>query len=212
MIPNLIEIVVRRISTDEAALPASLADDERAYASQLVAHRRSEWVAWRSVLRENAERWGVGSRALKVAYAATGEPIFEGLEGSISVTHCRGYVAVARSRGGRCGIDVERLDRNFENVESKYISATERQLAERVGQPDFRAAIWCAKEAVYKYLRREGIDFQRDMQVVDFEQGGAYLDIESFGERLRCAIFPLDGAILVATAKGEVNFELRKEF
>lgn len=209
MIPNLIEIVVRRISTDEAALPASLADDERAYASQLVAHRRSEWVAWRSVLRENAERWGVGSRALKVAYAATGEPIFEGLEGSLSVSHCRGYVALARSREGRCGIDIERLDRKFETVENKYINATERQFAESVGQPDFRAVIWCAKEAVYKYLGREGVDFRRDIQVVDFDPKGAYLDIETFGERLRCAIFQLDDAILVATAKGDVNFVLR---
>ena len=209
MIPNLIEIVVREISSDDSALFESLAEDERAYALQLSARRRAEWVSWRALLRENAERWTVGEQALKVAYAATGEPIFEGLEGSISVSHCRGYVALARSREGRCGIDIERLDRKFETVENKYINATEHQFAESVGQPDFRAVIWCAKEAVYKYLGREGVDFRRDIQVVDFDPKGAYLDIETFGEHLRCAIFQLDDAILVATAKGDVNFVMR---
>lgn len=206
---NTIEIVVREIPSNISTLFNSLAEDERAYALQLSARRRAEWVAWRALLRENAERWSVGEQALKVAYAATGEPIFEGLEGSLSVSHCRGYVALARSHEGRCGIDIERLDRKFETIEDKYISSAERALAEGVDTVDFRAATWCAKEAVYKYLGREGVDFRRDMQVVALDPTGVYIDIEAFGERLHCAIFQLDGALLVATAKGEVSFVLR---
>ena len=127
LIVNPIEVVVRAIPSDEQSLFESLAEDERAYAATLAANRRREWVAWRALLRERAERWGVGEQALRVAYSTSGEPLFEGLEGSISVTHSRRYVALARSWQGRCGIDIEQLDRNFERIKERYMTPQVRR-------------------------------------------------------------------------------------
>ena len=197
LIVNPIEVVVREIPSDEQTMFESLAEDERAYAATLAANRRREWVAWRALLRERAERWGVGEQALRVAYAPSGEPLFEGLEGSISVTHSRRFVALARSWQGRCGIDIEQLDRNFERVENKYISPAERQLP-TVDDERFRAAVWCAKEAMFKCVGREGVDFRRDLQLteVDFESDS--VRGTAFGVPLGGVIQQLDGAILVA--------------
>lgn len=194
---NTIDVVVQEIPADVAPLFAQLSDDERDYASQLSARRQREWVTWRALLRANAERWGLSDRALRVAYAPSGAPIFEGFEGSISVTHSSGYVALAHVRERRCGVDIEHLDRRFEHVETKYISAKERALPE-ASDERFRAVVWCAKEAMFKYLGREGVDFKRDMQIrsVDFVAGS--VEIEAYATRHIGTIRYLDNAVLVA--------------
>ncbi|MBR4148877.1 MAG: 4'-phosphopantetheinyl transferase superfamily protein [Rikenellaceae bacterium] len=147
---NAIEIVVREIPNDDAALCSLLGEDERAYLSKLSDARRREWTAWRATLRSQAERWALSDSALRVAYAPSGEPLFVGLEGSISVTHSRRYVALARAWEGRCGIDIEQLNRNYERIEDKYISTTEKALATAHNER-FLAVVWCAKEAAYKF-------------------------------------------------------------
>ena len=200
LIVNPIEVVVREIPSDEQMLFESLGEDERAYAEALTAARRREWVAWRALLRERAERWGVGEQALRVAYSASGEPQFEGLKGAISVTHSRRFVALARSWSGRCGIDIEQLNRNYERIENKYISDTERQLP-TADDERFRAAVWCAKEAMFKCVGREGVDFRSDLRIteVDFERGE--VSGTAFGEPIGGVIEQLDGALLVAVSR-----------
>lgn len=196
---NAIDIIVREIPADDSVLFAGLSDEERAHASQLAGNRRREWVAWRAVLREQAERWSLNDSVLRVAYAPSGEPLFEGLEGSISVTHSRKFVALARAWQGRCGIDIEQLGRNFERIEDKYISAAERVLA-AADDPRFRAAVWSAKEAMFKCVGRTGVDFRRDLQITEVDFAGGRVRGTAFGERLEGVIQLLDGAILVAIA------------
>lgn len=194
---NAIDVVVREIPTDDSTLFAGLSDEERMYASQLAAGRRREWVAWRALLHEQTRRWTLSESALRVAYAESGEPIFEGIEGSISVTHSRRYVALARTCEGRCGVDIEQLDRNFERIENKYISDTERTLTSAADQR-FRAVVWCAKEAAYKCLGRSGVDFRRDLRITEVDFEGGRVQIEAFDRLLEGSIRWLDGAVLVA--------------
>lgn len=202
MSPNRIDIIVRELPSDVSTLCAGLSAEERDYASQLSERRQREWVAWRALLHERAEHWGVGERALRVAYAATGEPLFEGFTGSISVSHSRRYVALGYVAEGRCGVDIEQLDRNYQNIETKYISDSEAAMSE-ASDERFRAVVWCSKEATYKCLRREGVDFRRDMRVasVDFESGRVC--VEAFGERFEGVIRWLEGAVLVAVVASE---------
>lgn len=199
MTANVIDIVVREIPSDVSALCAELSDEERAYASGLTERRQREWITWRAVLRGQSDRWALSDKALRVAYAESGEPLFEGVQGSLSVTHSRRFVAVARAFAGRCGIDIEQLDRNFENVEDKYISDAERGLA-AASNERFRAAAWCVKEAMFKCVGRAGVDFRRDLRIieVDFESGRVLC--EAFGKRLSGVVQLLDGAILAAVA------------
>ena len=66
---------------------------------------------------------------------------------------------------GVCGVDVERKDRRFESVASRYISEREWSLLQRCGceRSLFLAVVWCAKECLYKMGGREGVDFRRDI-------------------------------------------------
>jgi phosphopantetheinyl transferase len=65
-----------------------------------------------------------------------------------------------------CAVDIEDAARNFRNVASKYLSAAEQLLAERY---DLFAEIWCAKEALYKYHRKGGVDYVEQISILDYD-------------------------------------------
>ena len=115
--------------------------------------RRAERLSWRAMLR-SLEPEAV------VEYQPSGKPqILNSQYQHISVSHCRGLVAVALSQRP-CGVDVERTDRNFERVKSRYMTEQEHLLSTH---KDWAAVVWCAKEALYKLAGREGVDFLRDV-------------------------------------------------
>ncbi len=118
--------------------------------------RRTERLAWRAVLREV-------SPEAEVEYLPSGAPSLKNSPYTyISVSHCRDRVAVALSCEV-CGVDIERTDRDFSRVAARYMSDAERELSSEVWWP---AAVWCAKESLYKMMGRDGVDFLRDIAVV----------------------------------------------
>lgn len=125
--------------------------------------RRRQFLGWRSMVRRV-----LGTEA-DIRYDCTGTPVVVGHDRSLGVSHDSGLIAVSVS-AGRCGVDVERMDRNFSRVRSRYISKSEEALAASA-DPLFAAALWCGKEALYKYAGRQGLDFLKDIQVRDVRFG-----------------------------------------
>ena len=132
--------------------------------------RRAERLSWRIMLRR------VVGRGVTIEYSSQGAPLLseEVVVNNyhykyISVSHCRDMVAVMLSQQP-CGVDIEQMGRDFGRVSNRYITAEERRLSDN---PRFEAAVWCAKEALYKLAQREGLDFRRDISItaVDFESG-----------------------------------------
>lgn len=121
-------------------------------------------LAWRALLREM-----LSPTTAEVSYLPSGKPQIRNSQYQhISVSHSRDYVAVALSQDP-CGVDVERIDRNFEHVKSRYITVAESQLS---ADRRWAAVVWCAKEALYKYAGREGLDFLRDIVILSVQQQG----------------------------------------
>lgn len=172
VIPSEAEAVARADAEDMAAVEG--------FAS---ASRRAERLTWRRVLCEVlAEHFGCTfPRGLRIEYSAAGAPSLKDFPMlNISVSHCRDMVAVAvshvgpavggvRSRGA-CGADIERTDRNFDRVAPRYLSLAERALS---SDPRLPAAVWCAKECLFKMQGCAGLDLRRDIRVtrIDFEAG-----------------------------------------
>ena len=157
-------LAVDAIAPEADLLAAATAGDMRAVAGFASAGRPAERLAWRALLRATADI------EPDVEYTADGAPVLMNLpDFNISVSHCRDMTAVAVSRG-RCGVDIERLDRNFARVAPRYLSAAERALSDDARLP---AAVWCAKECLFKMQGRAGLDLSRDVTVtaVDFACG-----------------------------------------
>ena len=133
--------------------------------------RRAERLAWRGVLREIAPD-------AEVEYTPSGAPQLKNSHYTyISVSHCRDAVAVALSCEV-CGVDIERLDRNFSRIASRYVSDEEQRLCD---EEWWLAAVWCAKETLYKMAGREGIDFLRDTIITGVDTSAKRIECRSVG-------------------------------
>ena len=161
-IPSYAEVVA-------AALPVERAEAAERFSAE---GRRAEWLAWRSVVRELVCADGFTTEDFRIVYNECGAPEVRRADNSqilyyIGVSHCRGRVAVVVS-AAPCGVDVEWADRNFERASSRYISTDERALEQHYPER-MSGAVWCAKEAVYKYFSAQGVkypDFLNDIRVV----------------------------------------------
>lgn len=133
---------------------------ERAETAAFNPRRRREWLTWRALVRQ---KMGVD---IAFAYDAAGAPLLVGRSERIAVSHAAERVAVLVA-GHRCGLDLERIDRNFRRVVPHYLTADEQRLSD---DPLFLAAAWCAKEALYKFGCDRSLSLLHDLQLERFER------------------------------------------
>ena len=123
--------------------------------------RRAERLSWRALLREVEP-------LAQVEYCGRKPRILNSKYSQISVSHCVDVVAVMLG-DSLCGVDVERTNRDFGRVMSRYMTSAESSLSADEHWP---AVVWCAKEALFKMAGREGVDFRRDMEILSVEPSG----------------------------------------
>ena len=126
-------------------------------------HRRREFLAWREIVRR------IAGRGVEIGYDEWGAPQIIGSSLHIGVSHSSDHVAGIVSECP-CAVDIESLSRDFGKVAARYLTTEERALS---SHHDFLAATWCAKEALYKYYRRGGLNLLSDIRIaaVDFGRG-----------------------------------------
>ena len=172
---------------DEAGVAGWVTSDELAEAGRFVREgRRREYLTWRAVVRREL------GADVRIAYDAAGAPVVD----RDGVSHCRGRVAVCLS-DVPCAVDIEPEARDFSRAAPRYMSPSELALS---GDPLLPAAVWCAKETLYKYARRPGLDLLHDLRVeaVDFAAGTVVGRIGG-GEAIRLTLHRADGFITVYT-------------
>ena len=174
---------------DEAGVAGWVTSDELAEARRFVREgRRREYLTWRAVVRREL------GADVRIAYDAAGAPVVDRDGVYVGVSHCRGRVAVCLS-DIPCAVDIEPETRDFSRAAPRYMSPAERALSD---DPLLPAAVWCAKETLYKYAGRPGLDMLYDLHVeaVDFEAGVVVGRIAD-GEPLRLSLKRADGFIVV---------------
>ncbi len=149
----------RMTESGEELLASAHPDDAASCSGFGSAARRAERLAWRALARTMLPP------GVSITYDRRGAPMVAGTAGDtyISASHCRGYAAVIVSRRP-CAIDIENSGKDFGKVARRYVSPGERTMEEAWGA-DFEGAVWCAKEALYKYSGREGLDFLSDLRL-----------------------------------------------
>lgn len=178
------------VLTEEELAATARDEDLRAAAAFVSVQRRREYLSWRVLL------YGYLGRAARVEYGPDGAPhLVSHPDLCLSVSHCRDMVAVALS-DRRCGVDVERLDRDFSKAAPRFLTDGERALS---SDGRLAAAVWCAKECLFKMYGHAGIDLRRDIVVggIDFD-GGTLCGSVDGGEAVTMRmIFTAQGHIVV---------------
>lgn len=154
-------LIVRPLPSEEESAGWVTAD-ERSAAAEFAPQRRREFLAWRAVVRREL------GRGVTISYREDGAPQVDcGVH--IGVSHSRNLVAVVFGEAP-CAVDTEPLGRNFNRVRRRYMTPAESALSD---DPRMAAAVWCAKEALYKLAGRPATDFLNDIAVtaVDFGAG-----------------------------------------
>lgn len=152
----------RIVETETELRGAVTAGDAASIEGMASAARRVGRLAWRAALRSEYPD-------ADVCYDVFSAPVAAGMP--LGVTHCDGLAAVLVS-GGRCGVDAERFDRPLERLCPRVMTAGELALG-AAGDGRTAVAMWCAKEAMYKFYGRKSLDFRRDLRIesVDMARG-----------------------------------------
>jgi len=123
--------------------------------------RKVEWLVTRLLIRHL-----VGTD-FKLTYLQTGKPILlHEIYKHISITHSRDFVAVFVHKKEETGIDIESVNRDFGKVEKRYMSDDE--LRETNGNQTLQCLYWCAKEAIFKLVKEDGIEFRQQIHISPF--------------------------------------------
>lgn len=152
------------------------------------ARRRAEYLTWRTMVRREL------GRCVEITYDAAGAPCLADGSAFLSVSHCPQRVAVCIS-DAPCAVDVESEERDFGRVADRYMTSSERALS---AEPWWPAAVWCAKETLYKYARRRELDLLRDLHVLSLDaEAGRIVGSIAGGAPLSLSMRREEGCMLV---------------
>lgn len=155
---------VWKMDEDESALL------EKSGLSQMPTHvhhvRRQEYLAVRAMAS------ALGIPAMDIAYKPSGKPYLSNSGPTISISHTKGYVAVLLSKHELAGVDVEHASDRVRRIRKKFMHPLEELALSNVCHPaDETLGLllhWCAKEAMFKAVPEDGVDFVQELRIDQF--------------------------------------------
>lgn len=153
-------------SEEQLLLLSSISKDELEKL-QLIqsAARRKEKLAVRALIDE------ILDDSLLLDHSDSGRPFLKNSHIEISISHTSRFASIITHSLERVGIDIELLSRNFTSVEKKALSKKEiENLCDSdSGNRNLHLAIhWSAKEAIFKRVSVEGVDFSKQILIKKF--------------------------------------------
>lgn len=158
--PNGGHIFIDRISEIVRDLPAGFID---AYPDRFASSRKHQLAASDMVLQrqfglaERIERNERGAPTLKNAH--------------VSISHTRDHLALIVHGGERVAIDIEVKTRNVQSIVPRYTTKEEVIMAADAFDEFPEIFVWSCKEALFKYLRLEGVHFKEQLQLLAHTPG-----------------------------------------
>lgn len=123
--------------------------------------RKVEWLAIRNLLKQI-----IGPDFI-LSYSETGKPILDHHQYKhISISHSRYFVVVFIHEKLNVGVDIEDITRNYNAVEKRYLS--EEELITVNKSTLLQCIYWCAKEAVFKMVPDDGVEFREQIHILPF--------------------------------------------
>lgn len=140
--------------------------DKKYYQSISNTSRKREWLAVRLLLHDILGFWP------QISYTETGKPILQNHSRHLSVSHAKSMVGILLSTNPHAGIDIEPTNRNVEKVAKRFLSEQELADIEKSKLDYSRILYWCAKEAIFKSVNENNIQFSKQILISEVSENG----------------------------------------
>lgn len=136
--------------------------DYRSFLERVTAEgRRREHLASRVLLAR------ILGREVRVDYRADGAPMLVGSSLHVSISHTKDYAAVIV---GECpvGIDIEYRSDRVRKIRERFLGPDELSAIDPRHEVEQLLVCWCVKEALFKLIGQEGVDFRNHLRILPF--------------------------------------------
>lgn len=98
-----------------------------------------------------------------------GKPYLPTLGYHISLSHSYDYAAVIVGKTRMVGVDIELIKHKIKSIKHKFLSDSELAQKQIGDNTNGLYVCWCAKEAIYKWNGRKGLEFKQDIHIKSFK-------------------------------------------
>ncbi len=127
--------------------------------------RLIHWLATRLLLRTMMET----EEYIDCGIDEHGKPYLLNSNFQISFSHSFDYAAVIISSEYKVGIDIELIKHKIKSIKHKFLSDLELAQPQIGDNTNGLYVAWCAKEAVYKWHGKKGLEFKRHIHIKPFK-------------------------------------------
>jgi 4'-phosphopantetheinyl transferase len=127
--------------------------------------RLLHWLSTRLLLRTMLQT----NDYIDSAMDDQGKPYLVNGDYHISFSHSFDYASVMISKDKHVGVDIELIKEKVYRIRNKFLTPEELQ-----GLPDQNNTLalyicWCAKEAIYKWYGKRGLEFRKHIHIFPFQ-------------------------------------------
>lgn len=98
-----------------------------------------------------------------------GKPFLVNSDVHISLSHSYDYAAVIISKDKKVGVDIELIKMKIKSIKHKFLSDIELAQKQIGDNTDGLYVCWCAKEAIYKWYGKKGLEFKQHIHIKPFK-------------------------------------------
>ncbi|RZK43747.1 MAG: 4'-phosphopantetheinyl transferase superfamily protein [Pedobacter sp.] len=123
-----------------------------------------------------------------------GKPYLVNSNTQISLSHSYDYASVMISKDKKVGVDIELIKHKIKSIKHKFLSDVELAQKQVGDNTNGLYVCWCAKEAIFKWNGRKGLEFKKHIHikpfklkeegslqaVVELQEGTRVLDVNYF--------------------------------
>ena len=124
--------------------------------------RKKEWLTVRVLLKEML------GEEKEILYTSTGKPYLPDNSYQISISHTKGFVAVALHSEMKAGIDIEHISPRIQKIRSRFMNEKEETNLNKEHEETHLLLHWSAKESMFKILGEQDVDFKTCLHVNPF--------------------------------------------
>lgn len=127
--------------------------------------RLLHWLSTRLLLRTMLQT----NDYIDSAMDDQGKPYLVNGDYHISFSHSFDYASVMISKDKHVGVDIEQIKEKIYRIRQKFLTPLELE-----GMPDQNDTLalyicWCAKEAIYKWYGKKGLEFRKHIHIYPFQ-------------------------------------------